>query len=158
MDSALDSGPCSAFPSPGCRPASSALFSVSLAEGLSVEQGPQAQERGAGRPSYSFHPLLLARLLTLAWPLPFPPGLSKDDRDIFLHPSCVTCSLVSSFQVKFFYLCQLAYWLHALPELYFQKVRKVSTHFSLWKPFVLPSPLVPSGPLSLPRQAQSIGW
>ncbi|XP_073666712.1 translocating chain-associated membrane protein 2 isoform X3 [Tursiops truncatus] len=25
------------------------------------------------------------------------------------------------FQVKFFYLCQLAYWLHALPELYFQK-------------------------------------
>ncbi|XP_021103431.1 translocating chain-associated membrane protein 2 isoform X2 [Heterocephalus glaber] len=29
-----------------------------------------------------------------------------------------------SFQVKFFYLCQMAYWLHALPELYFQKVRK----------------------------------
>ncbi|XP_039604394.1 translocating chain-associated membrane protein 2 [Polypterus senegalus] len=28
------------------------------------------------------------------------------------------------FQVKFFYLCQLAYWLHAVPELYFQKVRK----------------------------------
>ncbi|XP_036398525.1 translocating chain-associated membrane protein 2-like [Megalops cyprinoides] len=28
------------------------------------------------------------------------------------------------FQVKFFYLFQLAYWLHALPELYFQKVRK----------------------------------
>uniref|UniRef100_A0A3B5KZG4 Translocation associated membrane protein 2 n=1 Tax=Xiphophorus couchianus TaxID=32473 RepID=A0A3B5KZG4_9TELE len=26
--------------------------------------------------------------------------------------------------VKFFYLTQLAYWLHALPELYFQKVRK----------------------------------
>ncbi|KAK2113861.1 Translocating chain-associated membrane protein 2, partial [Saguinus oedipus] len=34
--------------------------------------------------------------------------------------------LVSSFQVKFFYLCQLAYWLHALPELYFQKVRKAA--------------------------------
>ncbi|MEQ2177570.1 hypothetical protein GOODEAATRI_004908 [Goodea atripinnis] len=30
------------------------------------------------------------------------------------------------FEVKFFYLTQLAYWLHALPELYFQKVRKVS--------------------------------
>lgn len=28
--------------------------------------------------------------------------------------------------MKFFYLTQLAYWLHALPELYFQKVRKVS--------------------------------
>ncbi|XP_066554810.1 translocating chain-associated membrane protein 2 isoform X2 [Amia ocellicauda] len=28
------------------------------------------------------------------------------------------------FQVKFFYLFQIAYWLHALPELYFQKVRK----------------------------------
>ncbi|KAM6954286.1 translocating chain-associated membrane protein 2 [Aplochiton taeniatus] len=28
------------------------------------------------------------------------------------------------FQVKFFYLTQLAYWLHTLPELYFQKVRK----------------------------------
>ncbi|MGH0171855.1 UNVERIFIED_CONTAM: hypothetical protein FKN15_006894, partial [Acipenser sinensis] len=26
--------------------------------------------------------------------------------------------------VKFFYICQIAYWLHALPELYFQKVRK----------------------------------
>uniref|UniRef100_A0AAY5KVG4 TLC domain-containing protein n=1 Tax=Esox lucius TaxID=8010 RepID=A0AAY5KVG4_ESOLU len=26
------------------------------------------------------------------------------------------------FQVKFFYICQIAYWLHALPELYFQKV------------------------------------
>lgn len=32
--------------------------------------------------------------------------------------------LYSRFQVKFFYLTQLAYWLHALPELYFQKVRK----------------------------------
>ncbi|XP_060913341.1 translocating chain-associated membrane protein 1-like 1-like isoform X1 [Labrus mixtus] len=30
------------------------------------------------------------------------------------------------FQVKFFYICQIAYWLHALPELYFQKVRKES--------------------------------
>ncbi|KPP77857.1 translocating chain-associated membrane protein 2-like [Scleropages formosus] len=28
------------------------------------------------------------------------------------------------FQVKFYYLSQLAYWLHTLPELYFQKVRK----------------------------------
>uniref|UniRef100_A0A8D0CKA4 Translocation associated membrane protein 2 n=1 Tax=Scleropages formosus TaxID=113540 RepID=A0A8D0CKA4_SCLFO len=28
------------------------------------------------------------------------------------------------FQVKFFYLFQLAYWFHTLPELYFQKVRK----------------------------------
>lgn len=37
---------------------------------------------------------------------------------------CTTCAL-SSFQVKFFYICQIAYWLHALPELYFQKVRKV---------------------------------
>ncbi|XP_043923089.1 translocating chain-associated membrane protein 1 [Protopterus annectens] len=29
-----------------------------------------------------------------------------------------------SFQQKFFYICQLAYWFHALPELYFQKARK----------------------------------
>ncbi|NWU56560.1 TR1L1 protein, partial [Dromas ardeola] len=28
------------------------------------------------------------------------------------------------FQVKFFYICQIAYWLHALPELYFQKIWK----------------------------------
>uniref|UniRef100_A0AAY4D6X0 Translocating chain-associated membrane protein n=1 Tax=Denticeps clupeoides TaxID=299321 RepID=A0AAY4D6X0_9TELE len=28
------------------------------------------------------------------------------------------------FQAKFFYICQIAYWLHTLPELYFQKVRK----------------------------------
>lgn len=59
-----------------------------------------------------------------------------------LPPSHVTRSLVSSFQVKFFYLCQLAYWLHALPELYFQKVRKVSTCFPLGRrmpftPFLL---------------------
>ncbi|XP_036377948.1 translocating chain-associated membrane protein 1 [Megalops cyprinoides] len=29
-----------------------------------------------------------------------------------------------SFQMKFFYICQLGYWLHALPELYFQKTKK----------------------------------
>uniref|UniRef100_UPI00398EE5D5 translocating chain-associated membrane protein 1 isoform X2 n=1 Tax=Pristiophorus japonicus TaxID=55135 RepID=UPI00398EE5D5 len=28
------------------------------------------------------------------------------------------------FQVKFFYIAQLAYWFHVLPELYFQKTRK----------------------------------
>ncbi|CAB1336216.1 unnamed protein product [Coregonus sp. 'balchen'] len=32
------------------------------------------------------------------------------------------CSILTA--VKFFYICQIAYWLHALPELYFQKVRK----------------------------------
>uniref|UniRef100_A0A3Q4B229 TLC domain-containing protein n=1 Tax=Mola mola TaxID=94237 RepID=A0A3Q4B229_MOLML len=32
--------------------------------------------------------------------------------------------LMHAFQVKFFYICQMAYWLHALPELYFGKVRK----------------------------------
>ncbi|NXA47533.1 TR1L1 protein, partial [Nothocercus julius] len=32
--------------------------------------------------------------------------------------------LFFSFQVKFFYICQIAYWLHGLPELYFQKIRK----------------------------------
>ncbi|MBN3278616.1 TR1L1 protein, partial [Polyodon spathula] len=29
-----------------------------------------------------------------------------------------------SFQMKFFYICQMGYWLHALPELYFQKTKK----------------------------------
>uniref|UniRef100_A0A8D0G896 TLC domain-containing protein n=1 Tax=Sphenodon punctatus TaxID=8508 RepID=A0A8D0G896_SPHPU len=29
------------------------------------------------------------------------------------------------FQMKFFYISQLAYWLHAFPELYFQKTKKV---------------------------------
>ncbi|NXP44453.1 TR1L1 protein, partial [Heliornis fulica] len=28
------------------------------------------------------------------------------------------------FQVKFFYICQLAYWFHAVPELYFQRIQK----------------------------------
>uniref|UniRef100_A0A8C0BJ01 Translocation associated membrane protein 2 n=1 Tax=Buteo japonicus TaxID=224669 RepID=A0A8C0BJ01_9AVES len=37
---------------------------------------------------------------------------------------CLYVVVTVRFQVKFFYLCQLAYWLHALPELYFQKVRK----------------------------------
>lgn len=27
--------------------------------------------------------------------------------------------------MKFYYICQLGYWLHALPELYFQKTKKV---------------------------------
>lgn len=39
---------------------------------------------------------------------------------------CAPALLHCRFQVKLFYLTQLAYWLHALPELYFQKVRKVS--------------------------------
>lgn len=30
--------------------------------------------------------------------------------------------------MKFFYICQMGYWLHALPELYFQKTKKVSAH------------------------------
>uniref|UniRef100_A0A8C5HS38 TLC domain-containing protein n=1 Tax=Gouania willdenowi TaxID=441366 RepID=A0A8C5HS38_GOUWI len=28
------------------------------------------------------------------------------------------------FQLKFYYICQLGYWLHAIPELYFQKTKK----------------------------------
>ncbi|KAM9839527.1 translocating chain-associated membrane protein 1 [Aulostomus maculatus] len=28
------------------------------------------------------------------------------------------------FQMKFYYICQIGYWLHALPELYFQKTKK----------------------------------
>lgn len=73
-----------------------------------------------------------AQLLTQ--PAPARPG-----RD-FSPSLWVTGPLVSSFQVKFFYLCQLAYWLHALPELYFQKVRKVSTRCpSLIPPVPLPS-------------------
>lgn len=28
--------------------------------------------------------------------------------------------------MKFYFICQLGYWLHALPELYFQKTKKVS--------------------------------
>lgn len=55
---------------------------------------------------------------------PCPLCLASPLGDVLSSPVPVTCSPVSSFQVKFFYLCQLAYWLHALPELYFQKVRK----------------------------------
>ncbi|KAG7260582.1 hypothetical protein CRUP_013058 [Coryphaenoides rupestris] len=32
--------------------------------------------------------------------------------------------ILMPFQMKFFYICQLGYWLHALPELYFQKTKK----------------------------------
>ncbi|KAI5617133.1 translocating chain-associated membrane protein 1 [Silurus asotus] len=28
------------------------------------------------------------------------------------------------FQMKFYYICQLGYWFHSLPELYFQKIKK----------------------------------
>lgn len=64
-------------------------------------------------------------------------------------------SLVSSFQVKFFYLCQLAYWLHSLPELYFQKVRKVSPPF----PCPLCSALFPYSPPLIPSdQSLPLPW
>ncbi|KAL4630455.1 translocating chain-associated membrane protein 2-like isoform X1 [Arapaima gigas] len=43
---------------------------------------------------------------------------------ILITVSLVDTLCVLSFQVKFYYLFQLAYWLHALPELYFQKMRK----------------------------------
>lgn len=33
--------------------------------------------------------------------------------------------------MKFYFICQLGYWLHALPELYFQKTKKVSVFYSL---------------------------
>lgn len=55
-------------------------------------------------------------------------------------------SLICSFQVKFFYVGQLAYWMHSLPELYFQKVRKASIPF----PHPLWSPLFPSALLLSP--------
>uniref|UniRef100_A0A8D2BME7 Translocation associated membrane protein 2 n=1 Tax=Sus scrofa TaxID=9823 RepID=A0A8D2BME7_PIG len=56
--------------------------------------------------------------------LPWPPSRAWEPCGHFSPSLWVTGPFVSSFQVKFFYLCQLAYWLHALPELYFQKVRK----------------------------------
>lgn len=31
------------------------------------------------------------------------------------------------FIVKFFFIMQISYWIHCFPELYFQKVKKVST-------------------------------
>lgn len=37
--------------------------------------------------------------------------------------------------MKFYFICQLGYWLHALPELYFQKTKKVSVFFSLFRPW-----------------------
>lgn len=38
-----------------------------------------------------------------------------------------------TFQMKFFYVSQLAYWFHAFPELYFQKTKKVSWNFVILK-------------------------
>ncbi|KAK7912516.1 hypothetical protein WMY93_012727 [Mugilogobius chulae] len=32
--------------------------------------------------------------------------------------------ILMPFQLKFYYICQLGYWLHSLPELYFQKTKK----------------------------------
>ncbi|TKC38450.1 hypothetical protein EI555_002552 [Monodon monoceros] len=40
---------------------------------------------------------------------------------VVFHLSSVIWCFYVVVTVKFFYLCQLAYWLHALPELYFQK-------------------------------------
>ena len=35
------------------------------------------------------------------------------------------------FMIKFYYLIQIGYWIHCLPELYFQKVKKVAIVFSV---------------------------
>uniref|UniRef100_A0A8C0TR29 Translocating chain-associated membrane protein 1 n=1 Tax=Canis lupus familiaris TaxID=9615 RepID=A0A8C0TR29_CANLF len=40
-----------------------------------------------------------------------------------------------TFQMKFFYIAQLAYWFHAFPELYFQKTKKVTTGAVQYPPF-----------------------
>lgn len=34
--------------------------------------------------------------------------------------------------MKFYFICQLGYWLHVLPELYFQKTKKVSVRMCVW--------------------------
>ncbi|XP_030303450.1 translocating chain-associated membrane protein 2 [Calypte anna] len=64
------------------------------------------------------------RMLNPAWPHHLHPlfweGYISNPRSLWENYPHVYLP----FQVKFFYLCQLAYWLHALPELYFQKVRK----------------------------------
>ena len=63
--------------------------------------------------------------------------------------------MLHRFQVKFFYVLQLAYWFHAFPELYFQKVRKVSTPIPLLKPGVLLAPTaVPAGPVPSSRSLE----
>ena len=40
------------------------------------------------------------------------------------------------FWVKFYFVIQLAYWIHSYPELYFQKIKKVNQSFAF---FVLPN-------------------
>ncbi|KAF3860699.1 hypothetical protein F7725_000954 [Dissostichus mawsoni] len=44
--------------------------------------------------------------------------------DFATNPTFLWEGYPHTHMVKFFYICQIAYWLHALPELYFQKVRK----------------------------------
>uniref|UniRef100_A0A674M8P8 Translocation associated membrane protein 1 n=1 Tax=Takifugu rubripes TaxID=31033 RepID=A0A674M8P8_TAKRU len=36
------------------------------------------------------------------------------------------------FQMKFYFICQLGYWLHALPELYFQKTKKAAVNIDIF--------------------------
>ncbi|KAM9647868.1 translocating chain-associated membrane protein 1-like 1 isoform 4-T4 [Morphnus guianensis] len=49
------------------------------------------------------------------------------DEEFMMNPTSLWKDYPHSrmlFQVKFFYICQIAYWLHALLELYFQRIRK----------------------------------
>lgn len=39
---------------------------------------------------------------------------------------------IDRFIVKFFFIMQISYWIHCFPELYFQKVKKVSTEKKLF--------------------------
>lgn len=51
--------------------------------------------------------------------------LWKSHRICYFSKLFVTSCFPFRFQMKFYYICQLGYWLHALPELYFQKAKKV---------------------------------
>lgn len=45
--------------------------------------------------------------------------------------SLPSSELLFSFQVKFFYICQIAYWLHVLPEQYFRRSKKYGVKLSI---------------------------
>uniref|UniRef100_A0A7M4EYW7 Translocating chain-associated membrane protein n=1 Tax=Crocodylus porosus TaxID=8502 RepID=A0A7M4EYW7_CROPO len=60
-------------------------------------------------------------LFSFTWGASILTAVSKSNSFLTLR---LVNTLLFSFQVKFFYICQIAYWLHALPELYFQKIRK----------------------------------
>ncbi|KAG7199486.1 hypothetical protein KM043_014108 [Ampulex compressa] len=65
--------------------------------------------------------LILFYVLSAAWGIDI---IYREDLLLNITALWKEYPILLSFSLKLFYICQLAYWLHCYPELYFQRVKK----------------------------------